>query len=203
MQPTSNCTNNTPNSVTTQPPPPSITPNDRIWANLLNEAFIGDIVACLSIKEALALDESSNQQWHEVTNAMPVLPDTFSFVSLLRNHLVIVLYQEEIETPYTKMPDDFIPLVRTLKPKVPEDPTPLDDCFQHLSVLDQRQDGAQGSVLSGVSIEDFERRLQCLRMATLKWGNSQMEKYFIKELNRQYPHLCILNHPLNSSAEFL
>jgi hypothetical protein len=71
-----------------------------------------------------------------------------------------------------------------------------------LSVLDQRQDGAQGSVLSGVSIEDFERRLQCLRMATLKWGNSQMEKYFIKELNRQYPHLHVLNHPLNSSTDF-
>jgi hypothetical protein len=67
MQSTSNCTDNTPASVTTQPPPPSITPNDRIWANLLNEAFIGDVVACLSIKEALALDESSNQQWHEVT----------------------------------------------------------------------------------------------------------------------------------------
>jgi hypothetical protein len=98
MQSTSNCTDNTPASVTTQPPPPSITPNDRIWANLLNEAFIGDVVACLSIKEALALDESSNQQWHEVTNAMPVLLETFSFVSLLCNHLVIVLYQEEIET---------------------------------------------------------------------------------------------------------
>jgi hypothetical protein len=202
MQSTSICTDNTPASVTTQPPPPSITPNDRIWANLLNEAFIGDVVACLSIKEALALDESSNQQWHEVTNAMPVLPETFSFVSLLRNHLVIVLYQEEIETPYTKMPDDFIPLVRTLKPKVPEDPTPLDDRFQHLSVLDRRQDGAQGSVLSGISIEDFERRLQCLRMATLKWGNSEMEKYFVQELNRQYPHLRVLNHPLNSSADF-
>jgi hypothetical protein len=39
------------------------------------------------------------------------------------------------------MPDDFIPLVRTLKPKVPEGPTPLDDRFQHLSVLDRRQDG--------------------------------------------------------------
>ena len=79
MQSTSICTDNTPASVTTQPPPPSITPNDRIWANLLNEAFIGDVVACLSIKEALALDESSNQQWHKVTNTMPVLPETFCF----------------------------------------------------------------------------------------------------------------------------
>jgi hypothetical protein len=103
--------------------------------DLLNEAFIGDVVACLSIKEALALDESSNQQWHEVTNAMPVLPETFSFVSLSCNHLVIVLYQEEIETPYTKMPDDFIPLVKTLKPKPGEDPTPLEVHFQHLSVF--------------------------------------------------------------------
>jgi hypothetical protein len=168
--------------------------------NLLNEASIGDVVACLSIKKALALDESSNQQWHEVTNAMPVLQETFSFVSLSRNHLVIVLYQEEIETPYTKMPDDFIPLVRTLKPKFPEDPTPLDNHFWHLS--SKRQDGTQGSVLSGVSIEDFERRLQCLGMATSKWGNSEMEKYFVQELNRQYPHLWVLNHPLNSSADF-
>jgi hypothetical protein len=79
---------------------------------------------------------------------MPVLLETFSFVSLLCNHLVIVLYQEEIETPYTKMPDDFIPLVRTLKPKVLEDPTHLDNHFQHLAVLDRRQNGTQGSVLS-------------------------------------------------------
>jgi hypothetical protein len=39
-------------------------------------------------------------------------------------------------------------------------------------------------------------------MATLKWGNSEMEKYFVQELNRQYPHLRVLNHLLNSSADF-
>lgn len=88
------------------------------------------------------------------------------------------------------MPDDFIPTGRKLK-VTHDDKTPLADRFQCISALDRRSGAAFGTSTPGISIEEFEKRLQSLRVATDQWGKARLKAALVEKLNSVYPHLQV------------
>lgn len=88
-----------------------------------------------------------------------------------------------------------------LKPSK-DDPTPLDDRFQHMAGLDKRDMALRKEKLTGISREEFAVRLRMLRMATVKWGSARVEAIFVSLLNAKYPDLQVNSKKISSSADF-
>lgn len=99
------------------------------------------------------------------------------------------------------MPDDFIPMGVTFK-TTEADPTSLEDRMQHVSALDRRTQLLFGTAVTGVSLEDFNKRPQSLRVATNKWGWSEIEIFFAQQLKDQCPDLRINGLAIENSNEF-
>jgi hypothetical protein len=106
------------------------------------------------------------------------------------------------------MPDDFLPLNKTLKATV-DDPTPWDDRYQHIAALDKRPreynaDGTlKRAVIPGMTIEKFTTRVQSLREGLTKWAAAKIEEMFVSNLNKEYPDLKLNGRPIESSTQFI
>ena len=91
--------------------------------------------------------------------------------------------------------------MNVLKP-TKDDPTPLDDRFQHVSALDKRDIALRTEGITGISREQFAVRLRMLRMATVKWGSARVESIFVGLLSAKYPDLKVKGRKIASSADF-
>lgn len=100
-----------------------------------------------------------------------------------------------------QMPDDFIPPLKTLK-VTDTDLSPLEDRFQHMKALDKRPVPLHGTPFPGVNLDVFRNRLDCLRRATKKWGESKVEAYFVQELNREYADIRHNGRKIMSTDDF-
>lgn len=59
-----------------------------------------------------------------------------------------------------------------------------------------------GQKITGITIEDFEKRLMAVRMGALKWGSARIEAIFKDKINKQYPAVLVNGRAIECSQDF-
>lgn len=169
---------------------------EREWLKLLDDGFIGNAVACISAYRALADDEEKEYYAVKVSTCVLRLinfdvatNETFPMSSRAKNG------------NRWQMPIDFVPIGTKLKPTA-DDKTPLEDRKNHIACLHRGDDGACNSAISGISLDDFSRKLQQLRLGAHKWGISKIEAILVTGLNTDHPDLQVNGHAISSTNDF-